>query len=175
MLTLLPTDTCYWLAWSFSKEDYEAIYDAKGRLNTKQLAFLVEYYDVMSKYVEISLEQIEFLKKYPHPWSFLGVRNPDFILPEWMDASKYEKISIRVAKVCIPNYELQMKHCKYPLFLTSANLSGQPESKTLEEAQNIFPWIEGIDGWVCDRAPSDIFSLDENGEITYLRRNYWLN
>ena len=77
----------------------------------------------MKKYVAITDEQIEFLKNYPHPWSFLGKRSEHFNLPEWMEKEKYEKISLRVAKVFTLHYELQMKNEKYPLFLTSANLS----------------------------------------------------
>lgn len=34
----------------------------------------------------------------------------------------------------------------FPLFLTSANLSGQPESTTLAEAQVSFPGATGYDG-----------------------------
>jgi tRNA A37 threonylcarbamoyladenosine synthetase subunit TsaC/SUA5/YrdC len=192
MLFLLATDTCYGLAGYFTQEDYESIYDLKGRSSTKQLAFLVEDFDDMKKYVLISDEQITFLKKYPYPWSFLWVRHPEFQLPEWMDASKYEKISLRVAKVCLRHREWNevergdpgfqnsgllgpsqwLEQLGFPLFLTSANLSWEKESTTLEEAQKYFLWLDGVDGWVCDRLPSDIFSLSDDGEIMYLRRNY---
>jgi tRNA A37 threonylcarbamoyladenosine synthetase subunit TsaC/SUA5/YrdC len=172
MLLLLPTDTCYGLAWDFTRENFLTINTLKWRDDTKRLALLVEDFEDLKPYVMISDEQIEFLKKYPHPWSFLGVRNPDFILPDWMEENKYEMFSLRVAKVCILNYEWSITNYEYPLFLTSANLSGHPESKTLEEAQRVFPWIEGIDGGICDQPPSDIFSIDERGELKYLRRNY---
>lgn len=172
MLFILPTDTCYGLAWDFTREDYESIYDVKWRSTTKQLAILVRDFEDIKKYVIITDEQILFLKKYPHPWSFLGVRNPHFILPDWMEGSQYEMISLRVAKVCILNYDRSITNYEYPLFLTSANLSGHPEPKTLEEAKMVFPWIEGIDGGLCDQPPSDIFSINESGELKYLRRNY---
>lgn len=84
---------------------------------------MVEDFDDMKQYVDISDEQIEFLKKYPYPWSFLGKRNNEFEIPKWMESEKYEKISLRVAKVCILNYELQLKNGDYPFFLTSANHS----------------------------------------------------
>jgi tRNA A37 threonylcarbamoyladenosine synthetase subunit TsaC/SUA5/YrdC len=170
MLLLLPTDTCYGLAGALTHEDYEAIYRAKGRDFAKQLAILVEDFDDMKKYIEISPGQIVFLQGYPHPWSFLGEKKESFALPLWMDHTKYEKISIRVAKACLPNYKWRIGN--YPLFLTSANLSGEKESHTLEEAKKYFPSIDGIDGWVCDGKPSDIFSLSDTGEIVYLRRNY---
>ncbi len=101
MLIILPTDTCYGLAWGFSEQDYLEIYRLKWRDFTKQLAVLVEDFDDMRKYIEISDAQIEFLKNYPYPWSFLGKRNPEFHLPEWMDSEKYQMLSLRIASVCL--------------------------------------------------------------------------
>lgn len=172
MLFLLPTDTCYWLAGSFTREDYEAIYRVKWRDFSKQLALLVGDFDDMWKYVEISDEQLAFLRVYPHPWSFLGKQKESFILPEWMDHEKYRMISIRVAKICLPNDKLWMMNAEYPLFLTSANLSGASESNTLEQAQKIFPWLTWVDSWICDRPPSNIFSIGADGRLEYLRKNY---
>ena len=103
MLTLLPTDTCYGLAGSFTRDDYLEIYRYKGRDFSKPLALLVEDFSDMKKYIEISDEQIEFLKKYPHPWSFLGKRICP--LPEWMDGEKYNMLSLRVAKICLRHRE----------------------------------------------------------------------
>jgi tRNA A37 threonylcarbamoyladenosine synthetase subunit TsaC/SUA5/YrdC len=96
----------------------------------------------MRRYIEISDEQIGFLRGYPHPWSFLGKRKSDFVLPVWMDAEKYHMLSIRVASVCLKASE----RLSFPLFLTSANLSGHPESTTFAEARSSFPEVEGYDG-----------------------------
>ncbi len=170
MLLLLPTDTCYGLAWAFIETDYREIYRLKGRDFSKQLALLVKDFDDMKAYIEISDEQIKFLRSYPHPWSFLGKRKWDFPLPLWMDSEKYSMISLRVGENCIDaNIRDRME---YPLFLTSANLSWSPESNSLAEAREYFPEVEWYDGGICDRPPSDIFSQGENGEIMYLRRNY---
>jgi tRNA A37 threonylcarbamoyladenosine synthetase subunit TsaC/SUA5/YrdC len=192
MLFLLPTDTCYWLAWDFTRDDFDMINALKWRDDTKRLAMLVEDFEDMKKYILISDEQIEFLRQYPHPWSFLWVRNPSWDIPDWMEAEKYQMISLRVVKVCLRHREWnEVEHgdpefrisgllrprewreqLRFPLFLTSANLSWQPESTTIEEARKYFPSIEWFDGGTCDRPPSDIFSLGEDGEIVYLRRNY---
>jgi tRNA A37 threonylcarbamoyladenosine synthetase subunit TsaC/SUA5/YrdC len=173
MLYLLPTDTCYGFAWEFNSTDYHEIYRLKWRDFTKQLAILVEDYEDMKTYIEITDEQIEFLRNYPYSWSFLGKRNPDFMLPGFLDAEKYQMISIRVAENCIPQ-NLQVG-LQYPLFLTSANISGKWESKTLAEAREYFPWVKWVDGGVCDHLPSDIFSIWDDGELIYLRRNYPVN
>jgi tRNA A37 threonylcarbamoyladenosine synthetase subunit TsaC/SUA5/YrdC len=111
----------------------------------------------MSKYVQITDEQVEFLRQYPHPWSFLGMRRSDFILPEWIDSSLYSYISLRVAENCIDGSIRDT--LVYPLWLTSANLSGKLESKTLSRAREFFPGVDGIDGGLCDQLPSDIFGI----------------
>jgi tRNA A37 threonylcarbamoyladenosine synthetase subunit TsaC/SUA5/YrdC len=91
----------------------------------------------MQEYIEITDEQIAFLQNYPYPWSFLGKRT--CTLPEWMDSEKYGMLSLRVAKVCLPTLEhSNIPTLSFPLFLTSANLSGMPESKTLREAEELF-------------------------------------
>jgi tRNA A37 threonylcarbamoyladenosine synthetase subunit TsaC/SUA5/YrdC len=75
----------------------------------------------MQDYIEISDEQIEYLRDYPYPWSFLGKRQSSFDLPEWMDDEKYSMISVRVAENCI---DANIRDTiEYLLFLTSANLS----------------------------------------------------
>lgn len=170
MLHLLPTDTCYWLAWEFNKQDFLEIYRLKWRDFHKQLAILVRDYDDMDEFIEISNEQKKFLHDYSFPWSFLGKKNKSFILPDFMNDIEYTKIALRVAENCIPANIRES--IKYPLFLTSANLSGSPESTTLEIAKESFPWLEWYNLWICDRLPSDIFSLDLRGEIIYLRKNY---
>ncbi len=169
MITIIPTDTCYWLAWEITESDYHEIYRLKGRDFSKPLAILVESYEDMQMYIEITTEQIEFLKQYPRPWSYLGKRSSQFKLPDFLDGDTYLRLSIRVAESCISADIRDQILC--PLFLTSANFSGQNESKTLAEAREFFPDIEGIDGRVCDLPPSDIFYFDESWEIVYLRKN----
>lgn len=168
MVILLPTDTCYGLASEFTEQDYREIYRLKGRDFMKPLAWLVRDYEELQKYIEITDEQIEFLQNYPRPWSILGTKRKDFVLPEFLDPKTYEKISLRVAEKCIIAYIRD--NVSYPLFLTSANLSGNPESKTLAEAREFFPWVEGMDGGICDELPSDIFEFWEDGEVKYLRK-----
>ncbi len=124
----------------------------------------------MRDYIDISDEQIVFLQSYPYPWSFLGKKRNTFKLPKWMNTEKYTLFSLRVAESCI---DANIRDSiVYPLFLTSANLSGMRESSTLLSAESIFPGISGIDGGVCDRPPSDILSIDEEGGVYYLRKNY---
>ncbi|MBX9808965.1 Sua5/YciO/YrdC/YwlC family protein [Candidatus Gracilibacteria bacterium] len=169
MIQILPTDTCYGLSGDFNKEDYLGIYSLKGRDFSRPLAFLVRDFDDLDNYINLSKEQKEYLRNYPHPWSILGVRKDTYTLPSFLNQEQYSKISLRVAKKCI--LESVSNTLVFPLFLTSANISGQSESSTLAMAQNIFPGVVGQDGGLCNNPPSDIFSFGESNELIFLRKN----
>lgn len=171
MVFSLPTDTCYGLAWDFTTEDYHEIYRLKGRSFDKRLAALVRDLDMLREYADVSDEQIEFLRNYPFPWSVILPRKHGVILPRPLQRSEYEYISFRVWTECLKNIDIHA-NLSFPLFLTSANFSGWSESTTLEEAKKIFPWIDWIDGGICDMPPSDIFRFLSNGEVEYIRQNY---
>ncbi len=168
MLQLLPTDTCYGLAWEFNEQDYHEIYRLKGRDFTKQLAWLIRDYQDLKRYIKITDEQIDFLKNYPHPWSILWKMWPNFLLPSFLDNEIYQNISLRVAEGCI-DANIRDK-LSYPMFLTSANISWSQESRTLSGAREFFPWINGFDGGVCDHPPSDILEFWEDVKVKYLRK-----
>ncbi len=168
MLKIIPTDTCYWIVGECTKADYMAIYACKSRSFDKPLALVVEDFEDIKTYGNICDEQVSFLKKYPYPFSVLVPRVWDF--PFDFDSRKYKYLSIRVASVCLP--EKVRSSLSFPLFLTSANPSGQDEAHTLAEAKKYFPEVDGFDGGVCDHSPSDIFRFTEGREVEYTRRNY---
>lgn len=92
-------------------------------------------------------EQIAFLQSYPYPWSVLLPKRWKSDYPPSLSGEEYAYISFRVASLLFP-YEKAGK-ISFPLFLTSANRSGEPESETFAQAQRIFPGIGGIDGGTC--------------------------
>ncbi len=105
---------------------------------------MVRDFDSLREYTDITDVQINFLKTYPHPWSVVLRKKSTWSIPYYLDEKEYENISFRVAEKCIPaNIRNSIR---YPLFLTSANLSGKSESKTLIEARESFPQVDGIDG-----------------------------
>lgn len=169
MIFILPTDTCYGIAGDLTQVDYEKIYELKGREAAKKLAFLVRDFEMLRKIAIISHEQEDFLKNYPHPFSVLLPPNPNYHFPEFLQISNYQLISVRIAENCIPKNIIP--EINFPLFLTSANISGQKESVTYTEAKKNFPNISGFDSGMCDNPPSDIFSFGENNTIKYLRKN----
>lgn len=170
MLKILPTDTCYGIAWNFEKFDFEAIYRLKGRDASKKLAFLVRDFDDLQKIAIITDEQIKILQNYPHPFSVLLPPNKDYNFPDFLKIDNYPLISVRIWEECLPKEILEK--LEFPLFLTSANKSGDKESTTFVEVKKVFPEIEGFDSGICDNPPSDIFSFDEHNEPVYLRQNY---
>jgi tRNA A37 threonylcarbamoyladenosine synthetase subunit TsaC/SUA5/YrdC len=89
---------------------------------------------------------------------------------------QYKQIAFRVAHTDSQDEILEQE---WPLFLTSANISGKSENYTLEDLKNTF-WnklnkdIEIIDEVDLEQniAPSDIFSFVwDTLEINYLRKN----
>lgn len=154
MIYLLPTDTCYGLAGTYDSTAYKQIYAIKHRDVSKPLALLVRNFEDLTKYINISEEQINLLRSYPYPWSCIADRKVDSPIPTKLrENPKYQKLSLRVAEVCIP--ESIRDRLPYPLFLTSANHSGEREAHILEDAKSIVEnlSIEFVcfDGGICDK------------------------
>lgn len=175
MIYCIPTDTCFWLASNiFSEDDYKEIYELKWRSYANPLAFLVKWYEDIDRIIEITEEQIEFLKNYPYPFTIIGSINKDFILPEFLNKKVYSKIAIRVAKKCI-NHDI-IRRLEYPSFLTSANYSWEKEIYSYDKALEIFwknNWVK-IYSWITKNyPPSNIFNFIGNTlELNFLRKNY---
>ena len=174
MIHIIPTDTCYGLACSLSDEiGYRSIYAIKGRNFSKPLAQVVETFDIIAKYASITDEQVLFLKQYPHPFTLLAVPK-DGAFPSFIDPHRTE-FALRVAEVCLDS-SLRAK-LPFPLFLTSANRSGEKECQSALECEKLLA-DSGVEytmigGGIIKNPPSDIFSfVGETTEIEYVRRNY---
>ena len=171
MIRILPTDTCYGLSGDFTDEDFYEIYRLKGRSFEKRLAVVVRDFSMLADFADISPEQITFLKSYPYPWSVILPRKSNERYPSVLLGEEYEYISFRVASV-IFHGKLDPDHLDFPLFLTSANRSGESESATLDAALEIFQGVQGIDGGICLLPPSDIFRFGSDRTVEYVRRNH---
>lgn len=170
MIKIIPTDTCYGLAGSLNKSAFDEIYNLKWRESTKRLAIVVRDFDVLMQIAIATPRQIEILQKYPFPFSAILPRNPSYQFPEFLKTDNYNFISVRIWEKCLKKEVLEKLH--FPFFLTSANLSGYPETTTFDEAKSFFPNLDGIDGGICGASPSNIFSFGENDELIFLRKNY---
>ncbi|MCH2188354.1 Sua5/YciO/YrdC/YwlC family protein [Candidatus Gracilibacteria bacterium] len=183
-LFFIATDTCYGLGCPMNDHNsYRKIYKIKKRTLDKPLALLVESFSWLEKNTDLTHEQIEFLKKYPNPFTILTDSLP---VHHWMNyeddevmfenRDRYERIAFRVAHT--PEQEkLLKKHG--PLFLTSANESGEPEMYNKDDIFERFNYniekykIEFIGTPKLDPniSPSDIFEfVGDTIEVKYLRK-----
>ncbi len=167
----IPTDTCYGFACSFNDAVwYKQIYNLKWRTQSKPLSLVVKSFQDIPKYVQITQAQLEFLSIYPYPFTLLA--KPIISLPWFLPTEAYSYLGIRVWEKCI---DLDIhKNISYPLFLTSANWSGEKECYSRQEVLSEFGsdiailWEES--GW---NPPSNVFSfIDDTLELEYKRRNY---
>lgn len=180
---VLPTDTCLGMACAISDvKSYHRIYRLKHRPLNKPLAIMVWDYDWLRDNTTLTREQIEFLENYERPFSIL-TNAPNIEMLIWFDEWEfiyenkdvYDEMSIRVASNPI---EMSLIEKVWPIFLTSANISGEKELYSMGEAKEVFDkykkyieflwWDTTLDSGI---KPSDIFwFVWDTLEIEYLRR-----
>lgn len=184
MIYIIPTDTCYWISCSIDDiKSYERIYKIKKRDKSNPLSIMVSDYKYLEKFTDLTSDQINFLKDYKNPYTI--VTNSDYInywinfkdeLWVWFfNDSVYPTIAIRVA-----NNDIQKKLITevWPIFLTSANFSGEKELYNIKDLNNAFNYhiekkqIEII--WKKDleeNPASDIFEFVwDTLQINYFRK-----
>lgn len=166
MIYILPTDTCFGLACPITEhKDYEKIYKIKKREFGKPLAILVPNLEWLEKYTILTKEQVDFLRKYKKAWTILTESEYvkiwlNFVNEETGDEFRnrwiYEKIAFRVA-----HNDIQKKLLKkeWPLFLTSANLSGKWEIYLVKEVKKEFK--EYLEKWIAKLIWEELWDLDE--------------
>ncbi len=176
MIYIIPTDTCFWLACKVNDiKWYKKIYELKNRDYSKLIAIMLPDFESLEKYAFITDEQIEFLQNYNRPFSILlKPKNKDNLINKNIqNYDLYDKISFRIASEI--NKDFLNKN--WAIFLTSANISGLPETYNLSDIKEQF-WdnfknLEII--WnteiLSQKSPSDIIEFWKNNEIIYLRKN----
>lgn len=183
MIYILPTDTCFWIACAlYDTKSYHKIYEIKKRPINKPLAIMVENFDWLIKNTDLTQEQLEFLKNYKKPFTLLtecqyikmilNLKQEGF---EYKNKEFYKKIAFRIA-----NNEIQKKLIDevWPIFLTSANFSGEKEIYCIDEAkkqfENFWKYIKFLWEWIKlnnSIKPSDIFEFEwQTTNIKYLRQ-----
>jgi len=131
MLYILPTNTCFWIACPINNlESYEKIYEIKNREKSKPIAILIYDFSYFSEHTKLTTKQIDFLKNYKNPWTILidkqkiSDENLLKIINNLDNSEIYEKIAFRVAHNFMQKKLIRLN---WPLFLTSANKSENPE------------------------------------------------
>lgn len=183
MIYLLPTDTCFGIACALDDtQSYHKVYEIKKRPLEKPLAIMVESFEWLYQNTDLSQEQIAFLKSYNKPFTvlahcpyiemILNLEQEDFC---YENKECYKKIAFRVA-----NNEVEKKLIQEigPIFLTSANFSGEKEIYDMTEAKKQFTTFGKSIKFLGENIilnpnikPSDIFEFqDETMNIKYFRQ-----
>lgn len=107
---LLASDTCYGIACPLAEiESYHAIYEIKKRSTTKPLSILVPDFYWLENHTFLEKSDIDFLKKYPHPFSVvtdsqeldvlirMQIENENGDVLQFGNVDAYDGFSFRIA------------------------------------------------------------------------------
>lgn len=180
---LIPTDTCYGI-WCpiWDSDAYKRIYEIKNRWYDKPLAIMVEDLDWLYENTTLSEQQLDFISEYEKPFTVLTDCPRIKMLLEFEDEEisypnhdQYKQIAFRIAHTPAQKKLIEQE---WPIFLTSANFSGEKENYKISDLKETFKKylneVKIIDEVDLDEniSPSDIFSFEwESLEINYLRKN----
>lgn len=161
----VPTDTIYGLAGLVNSEKaVRRIYQIKGRSFTKPLAISVGYVEDLFTWSKptLSREQLSTGDLLPGPVTLIFERQP--LLPSYFNP-QVNNVAIR-----IPNCQFMIELARRlgePLALTSANISNEPSSVSIEEFQPLWSEVDlVINGGTLasnDRRGSTIVDLSHPG------------
>lgn len=130
----LPTETVYGLAVNpYSSSAVEKLFALKGRDETKPVSLLVDSYDTFCN-LDIVSDYGEVLPLYwPGPLTVIVETNEEFA--QGVGTKNPVSVGVRV-----PDHKTAVSLLKEtgPLAVTSANRSGEKETKSHTEAESIF-------------------------------------
>lgn len=131
----LPTDTVYGLGVDpQSEEAVSLLYELKGRPAQRPVGLLVASIDQAREVGEIE-GSAEQLAREHWPGALTLVVNPRVVLADWVGDRVLRTVGIRVPAHPVA---LELLGETGPLAVTSANLSGEPESLSEADARAIF-------------------------------------
>ncbi|MDD2487051.1 MAG: Sua5/YciO/YrdC/YwlC family protein [Candidatus Gracilibacteria bacterium] len=174
MVFAVSTDTCYGFACNFYDESgYDEIFEIKNRDKSKLMSIAVKDFSELERISKLNSGQIDFLKTYHFPFTIVTEIKDDFIIPPFLDKSLYKDFGIRVAGLFLTDEMNEI--LDFPIFLTSANNSGEKEIYDYSEFENIFSGhdITIIKGRTGQNLTSNIFKfIGDSIELDYIRKNY---
>ena len=163
----VPTDTVYGIcACMNSKKAYNNLVTAKNRPNTKLFPIMCADEEQIKR-IAIVDEKIEKIihKLMPGPITLILRKNPK--IPAYVNNGG-ETIAVRMAtSKAIENL---IRKAGSPLFMTSANQSGEPISNNLDEIEQSCPLLDGMmEGEISFGKGSTILDCTSN-EFKILRQ-----
>ncbi|MGM9946847.1 L-threonylcarbamoyladenylate synthase [Floccifex sp.] len=139
-----PTDTVYGVGVKVGYDNLQHLKQAKNRIETKPIPVMCSNLKQVKSLAIVNEQTKKIINAFlPGPLTL--------ILPVKKEFKNYtngkETIAIRIPD---QNFLLQvMDQLSSPLFVTSANQSGNPTSITFEQAQKELPNIDGIIYGTC--------------------------
>lgn len=159
-LVIYPTETVYGLAAdAYSEAAVSKVFEAKSRPSDNPISVAVNSLSMSSKIGKLSQKEEKIIKKLlPGPLTLIVESRPD--VPDLLTAGT-GKIGIR-----IPDHPIVLKFIKLlkgPITSTSANIAGNPDPLTVNEA------VEQVGGFVefaIDVGESEVGEASTVVEVT---------
>lgn len=137
----VPTDTVYGVcARMNSKKAYEKLIKVKNRPSNKAFPIMCADEEQIKEIAIVDERVKKIIKKFmPGPITLILYKKAN--QPEYINNGK-ETIAVRMATSKV--LEELIRKTESPLFMSSANQSGEPTCKTIEEIEKKCPMLDGI-------------------------------
>lgn len=137
----VPTDTVYGLCARMNSEKArENLIELKNRPENKAFPIMCNSIEQIKSIAKVDTRIEKIIENFmPGPITLVLLKGEN--VPSFVNEGSNE-IGIRMA-TSKPLEEL-IEKVGSPIFMTSANLSGEPVCKTIKEIENVFPNIDGI-------------------------------
>lgn len=163
----MPTDTVYGIgADPLSPEAVELLFELKGRPPNKPVGLLAATLEDAMRMGDITGEAANLARDH-WPGALTLVVTPRVILADWVGDAQTETVGIRV-----PDHEVarELLILTGPLAVTSANRSGEEDTRTAAEAREVFG--DGVAVYLEGGSPGGVAStvVDATGPILRVLR-----
>ena len=163
----VPTDTVYGVCARMNSEKArENLMDLKKRPANKSIPIMCANEEQIKNIGIVNSKVENIIHKFmPGPITLVLLKNSK--LPKYINEGSVE-VGVRMATSKV--LEQLIQKVGSPIFMTSANISGEPTCQTLEEVERVFPTLDGIlEGEVPKGEASTILDCTSE-EIKILRQ-----